>query len=61
ALTNLGLIDAYTLLNKQYQAAAINAKNLAVQHGIGSVEAKAAAAEALALNTQIQAIDKTVG
>lgn len=61
ALTTLGLIGPYKLLEKEYTAAAMNAKDLAVQYGINSVEAKAAAAQALALNTELQAIDKTVG
>ena len=61
SLTTLGLIGPYKLLEKEYAAAALNAKDLAVQYGINSVEAKAAAAQALALNTQLQAIDKTVG
>ena len=52
---------AYALLNKEYIEAQKNAKNLAVIYGIESAEAKAAAASALALNTQLQAIDKTVG
>lgn len=52
---------AYAILNKEYQLAQTNAKNLAVIYGIESKEAKAAAASALALNTQLQAIDKTVG
>jgi hypothetical protein len=61
ALENLGLVDAYTRLNNEYKVAAQNAKNLAVQYGISSPAAKVAAAEAKNLNTQIQAIDKTVG
>lgn len=61
ALTALGLLGPYKLLEKEYAAAAMNAKDLSVQYGINSVEAKAAAAEALALNTQLQTIDKTVG
>lgn len=61
ALLTSGLLGPYQLLNKQYEAAAINAKNLGVEYGVESVQAKAAAAEALALNTKLQAIDKTVG
>ncbi len=61
ALENLGLIDSYTKLSNEYKIAAQNAKNLAVQYGVNSPVAKAAAKEALGLNTQLQAIDKTVG
>ena len=52
---------AYAVLNKEYQAAQLNAKNLAVIYGIESKEARVAAATALALNKELQAIDKTVG
>jgi hypothetical protein len=61
ALTALGLLGPYKLLEKEYAAAAMNAKDLSVQYGINSVEAKAAAAQALTLNTKLQDIDKTVG
>lgn len=61
ALTALGLLGPYQKLSKQYEAAAMNAKNLAVEFGVNSKQAKAAAVEALALNTQLQTIDKTVG
>lgn len=57
----LGLLSPYQLLSKQYNIAQLAAKDLAVQYGIGSKEAKLAAKEALAMNTQLQAIDKTVG
>jgi hypothetical protein len=60
ALSALGLTDAYGLLTAQYNAAQRAAKNLAITNP-SSPQAKAAATEALALNTQIQAIDKTVG
>lgn len=61
ALLALGLLSPYQLLTKQYNSAAANAKDLAVQFGVNSIQAKAAAKEAFALNTQLQTIDKTVG
>jgi hypothetical protein len=60
ALAALGLVDAYSLLTAEYNAAQRAAKNLSITNP-GSSQAKTAAAEALALNTQLQAIDKTVG
>jgi hypothetical protein len=61
ALEGLGLLGAYQKLNIQYDSAQKNAKDLAAEFGINSVQAKSAAAEALKLNAQIKAIDKTVG
>lgn len=52
---------AYAILNKEYLLAQTNAKNLAVLYGVNSAEAKTAAASALALNKELQTIDKTVG
>jgi hypothetical protein len=48
-------------LNQQYQAAALNAKNLAAQFGVDSIQAKQAAASAALLGKELLAIDKTVG
>lgn len=61
ALVASGMLGPYELLNKQYIAAELNAKDLAVQYGIESVEAKEAAASALALSIQLKEVDVTVG
>lgn len=56
-----GQVSAYSLLNKEYQLAQENAKNLAVIYGVESAEAKAAAASAAVLDAELKAIDKSVG
>lgn len=61
AKVTLGLVDAYQMLEKEYQAAQKEAKALAAVYGVNSKEAKAAAASALALNTELKAIDASVG
>lgn len=61
AMINLGLVDTYTKLSKQLAAAQLNAKNLAAEFGVQSIQAKAAAKEAAALDVQVKAIDKSVG
>lgn len=75
AASALGLNDAYKQLVLEYEIAQREAKNLAIDaiklaqtHGIESVQAKKAAADAkiaatnaLQLNSQIKAIDKSVG
>ena len=61
AMIAQGMLTPYQLLNKEYLAAQLNAKDLAVQYGVNSVQAKEAAASAMAMNVQLQAIDKTVG
>lgn len=61
AATALGMLSPYQLLNKEYLAAQINAKDLATQYGVESVEAKEAAASALALSLQLKEIDSSVG
>lgn len=61
ALIAQGMLGPYQLLNKEYIEAQMNAKNLAVEFGIESTEAKAAAASALQLSDKLQAIDRTVG
>lgn len=53
--------DAYGRLNKEYNIAARNAKNLAAEFGRDSEQAKKAAATAFALNAELVAIDETVG
>jgi hypothetical protein len=57
----LGLTDAYKKLEKEYNAAAKEAKNLAVTLGAGSKEAKEASAKALELDQRLKAADASVG
>jgi len=57
----LGLITPYELLSKKYNDAAKNAQNLAVQYGVGSMQAKAATATANGLHNQLLTIDQTIG
>lgn len=57
----LGLTDAYKKLEKEYNAAAKEAKNLAVQFGANSKEAKEASARALELDARLKAADANVG
>lgn len=56
-----GELDAYGKLNDEYNKAARNAQNLAAQHGIESKAAIAAADTAKKLDTQLKAIDATIG
>lgn len=57
----VGLLSPYDALSKRYNIAAKNAQDLAAAQGIASPAAKAAAAEAKALQVQLLAIDETVG
>ena len=61
ALRTLGLLTPYQELTKRYNVAAASAKDLAAQFGVNSIQAKAAGKEALSLNKELQAIDRTVG
>jgi hypothetical protein len=54
-------VGAYKILSDQYNIAKKNAQDLAATFGVNSKEAKLAAASALALNAELQSIDKTVG
>lgn len=61
AKETLGLATAYDQLTLEYNAAAKEAKNLAVQFGAGSKEAKEASARALELDVRLKAADANVG
>lgn len=57
----LGLTDAYKKLELEYNKAAKEAKNLSVQFGANSKEAKEASAKALELDQRLKAADASVG
>jgi hypothetical protein len=57
----LGLSGAYKKLTLDLAAAKVEAKNLAAEFGVESVQAREAAASASALDVKVKAIDKTVG
>lgn len=57
----LGLTDAYKKLELEYNKAAKEAKNLAVQFGANSKEAKEASARALELDARLKAADANTG
>jgi hypothetical protein len=61
AQATAGLTDAYKQLSLQYNASARNAKNLAIQYGENSKQAKDAAASANALAERLKMIDASVG
>jgi myosin heavy subunit len=57
----LGLVDAYGKLEKEYNAAAKEAKNLAAQFGAQSKQAQEASKRALELDQRLKAADANVG
>jgi hypothetical protein len=57
----LGLNDAYAKLNKQYNEAAKNAKNVAVQQGLNSKAAQEATKRAKELGDELKKVDAAVG
>lgn len=57
----LGLVDAYDRLTKEYNAAAKEARNLSIQFGANSKEAKEASARALELDQRLKSADANVG
>ena len=54
-------ISAYDKLQAEYSLAAKEAKNLAIQHGAGSEQARKAAASALSMSDRLKEADATVG
>lgn len=61
AQETLGLSGAYKQLEQQYNKAAQEAKDLAVQFGAGSKQAKEASARALELDARLKAADANTG
>jgi hypothetical protein len=61
AQETLGLSGAYKQLEAQYNKAAQEAKDLAVQFGAGSKQAKEASARALELDARLKAADANTG
>lgn len=61
AQETLGLAGAYKQLEAQYNKAAQEAKDLAIQFGAGSKEAKEASARALELDARLKAADANTG
>jgi hypothetical protein len=61
AQETLGLAGAYKQLEAQYNKAAQEAKDLAIQFGAGSKQAKEASARALELDARLKAADANTG
>lgn len=61
AQETLGLTGAYKQLEQQYNKAAQEAKDLAIQFGAGSKQAKEASARALELDARLKAADANTG
>ena len=61
AQETLGLISAYKQLEQEYNKAAQEAKDLAVQYGAGSKQAKEASVRALELDARLKAADANTG
>src|SRR5204862_6076382 len=57
----LGISGAYKKLTIDLATAKIEAKNLAAEFGVDSIQARQAAASVTVLDKQVKLIDKTVG